>query len=200
MECLPDTCRIARRRARAQLGAPPFFDSQRQQRLAPRRARHEGARLRRLKVTRTATYMLYYTVVVLDVCVRGRAGRNAVRGLVSRQGLRMINVRLGGRVNRTRFRGSWAISYRGRHAAVVMTCARPTRGTMWATTWARILDHCADMNGAPLTRTPPRPSWGRGPPPSEVAANSFIQVRRLFVLQVDARVCVCLLSTYLPTY
>ena len=25
----------------------------------------------------------------------------------------------------------------------------------WATTWARILDHCADMNGAPLTRTPP---------------------------------------------
>ena len=35
----------------------------------------------------------------------------------------------------------------------------------WATTWARILDHCADMNGAPLTRTPPRRSWGRGPPP-----------------------------------
>ena len=35
----------------------------------------------------------------------------------------------------------------------------------WATTWASILDHCADMNGAPLTRTPPRRSWGRGPPP-----------------------------------
>ena len=25
---------------------------------------------------------------------------------------------------------------------------------------------CADMNGAPLTRTPPRQSWGRGPSPS----------------------------------
>jgi len=35
----------------------------------------------------------------------------------------------------------------------------------WATTWASILDHCADMNGAPLVRTPPRRSWGRGPPP-----------------------------------
>ena len=35
----------------------------------------------------------------------------------------------------------------------------------WATTWASILDHCADMNGVPLTRTPPRRSWGRGPPP-----------------------------------
>ena len=97
-------------------------------------------------------------------CVRGRAGRNAVRGLVlSRRGLRTINVRLGGRVHRARFRGSRAISYRGRHAAVIMTSARLTRGTMWATTWARILDHCADMNGAPLTRTPPRRSWGRGP-------------------------------------
>ena len=27
------------------------------------------------------------------------------------------------------------------------------------------------MNGAPLTRTPPRRSWGRGPSPSGVAAN-----------------------------
>ena len=67
-------------------------------------------------------------------CVRGRAGRNAVRGLVlSRRGLRTINVRLGGRVHRARFRGSRAISYRGRrHAAVIMTSARLTRGTMWA--------------------------------------------------------------------
>ena len=51
-------------------------------------------------------------------------------------------------------------------------CARrplPTDGRSrrrrWATTWARSLDHCADMNGAPLTRTPPRRSWGRGPSP-----------------------------------
>ena len=44
--------------------------------------------------------------------------------------------------------------------------------TSWATTWASILDHCADMNGAPLVRTPPRRSWGRGPPPQGVAANS----------------------------
>ena len=36
----------------------------------------------------------------------------------------------------------------------------------WATTWASRLGHCADMNGAPLTRTPPRRSWGRGPPPT----------------------------------
>ena len=43
---------------------------------------------------------------------------------------------------------------------------------MWATTWTRILDHCADVNGAPLTRTPPRQSWGRGPSPLGVAANS----------------------------
>jgi hypothetical protein len=28
-----------------------------------------------------------------------------------------------------------------------------------------VLTYCADMNGAPLTRTPPRRSWGRGPPP-----------------------------------
>ena len=27
------------------------------------------------------------------------------------------------------------------------------------------LDHCADVNGAPVTRTPPRRSWGRGAPP-----------------------------------
>jgi hypothetical protein len=26
-------------------------------------------------------------------------------------------------------------------------------------------DHCADVNGTPLTRTPPRRSWGRGPSP-----------------------------------
>ena len=69
-------------------------------------------------------------------CVRGRAGRNAVRGLVSRRGLRTIDVRLRRRVHRARFRGSRAISYRGRHAAVIMTCARLTRGTIRATTWA----------------------------------------------------------------
>ena len=28
------------------------------------------------------------------------------------------------------------------------------------------------MNGAPLTRTPPRQSWGRGPSPLGVAANT----------------------------
>ena len=39
------------------------------------------------------------------------------------------------------------------------------RRSSWATTWASRLGHCADMNGAPLTRTPPRRSWGRGPPP-----------------------------------
>ena len=39
------------------------------------------------------------------------------------------------------------------------------RQSSWATTWANRLGHCADMNGAPLTRTPPRRSWGRGPPP-----------------------------------
>ena len=32
-------------------------------------------------------------------------------------------------MHRARFRGSRAISYRGRHAAVIMTCARLTRGT-----------------------------------------------------------------------
>ena len=134
---------------------------------AARRARRASARVRAGQETRrraaTMAARAAAAVQATAGCVRGRAGRNAVRGLVSRRGLRMINVRLGGRVNRTLFRGSWAISYRGRHAAVVMTSARPTRGTMWATTWARILDHCADMNGAPLTRTPPRQSWGRGP-------------------------------------
>ena len=69
-------------------------------------------------------------------------------------------------MHRARFRGSRAISYRGRHAAVIMTRARLTRGTIRATTWASRLGHCADMNGAPLTRTPPRRSWGRGPPPT----------------------------------
>ena len=29
-----------------------------------------------------------------------------------------------------------------------------------------------DVNGAPLTRTPPRQSWGRGPSPLGVAANT----------------------------
>ena len=49
----------------------------------------------------------------------------------------------------------------------------PTDGRRrrWATTWASSLGHCANMNGAPLTRTPPRRSWGRGPPPPGVAAN-----------------------------
>ena len=41
------------------------------------------------------------------------------------------------------------------------------------------LDHCADMNGAPLTRTPPRRSWGRGPPPP---GWRRIQARRLTCL------------------
>ena len=39
---------------------------------------------------------------------------------------------------------------------------------------SRSLVHCADVrvDGAPLTRTPPRQSWGRGPSPLGVAANS----------------------------
>ena len=49
----------------------------------------------------------------------------------------------------------------------------------WATTWASRRGHCADMNGAPLTRTPPRRSWGRGPPPP---GWRRIQARRLTCL------------------
>ena len=45
----------------------------------------------------------------------------------------------------------------------------------WATTWASRLGCCADMNGAPLIRTPPRRSWGRGPSPP---GWRRIQVRR----------------------
>jgi len=58
---------------------------------------------------------------------------------------------------------------------------------VWATTWTRILDHCADMNGAPLTRTPPRQSRGRGPSPLEWRR---IQTRRstcLLLLAVQRR-------------
>ena len=131
---------------------------------AARRARRASARARAGRETRRrATTMAARAAAAVQAtagCVRGRAGRNAVRGLVSRQGLRMINVRLGGRVNRTRFRGGWAISYRGRHAAVVMTSARPTRGTIWATTWTRILDHCAPTWTAPLLRAHRRASLG----------------------------------------
>ena len=57
------------------------------------------------------------------------------------------------------------------------------RRRRWATTWARILDHCADMNGAPLTRTPPRRSWGRGPSPP---GWRRIQARRLTCLLLRA--------------
>ena len=77
-----------------------------------------------------------------------------------------------------------------RRAAVVssmyhdMASARPTRTMLQrATTWARSLDHCADMNGAPLTRTPPRRSWGRGPPPP---GWRRIQARRLTCLLLRA--------------
>ena len=51
-------------------------------------------------------------------------------------------------------------------ARVRPTSRHPADWTLpWTTTWASRLGHCADMNGAPLTRTPPRRSWGRGPPP-----------------------------------
>ena len=53
-----------------------------------------------------------------------------------------------------------------------MASAFPNPADAWATTWARILDLCADVNGAPLVRTPPRRSWGRGPSPLGVAANT----------------------------
>ena len=49
------------------------------------------------------------------------------------------------------------------------------------------LDHCADMNGAPLTRTPPRQPWGRGPSPQ---GWRRIQARRstcLLLLAVQRR-------------
>ena len=46
-----------------------------------------------------------------------------------------------------------------------MASAFPNPADAWATTWARILDLCADVNGAPFERTPPRRSWGRGPSP-----------------------------------
>ena len=42
-------------------------------------------------------------------------------------------------------------------ARVRLTSRCPADRTLrWATTWTRILDHCADVDGAPLTRTPPR--------------------------------------------
>ena len=41
----------------------------------------------------------------------------------------------------------------------------------WATTWARILDHCADMNGTPLTHTAASVLGPRAATPG-VAANS----------------------------
>ena len=63
------------------------------------------------------------------------------------------------------------------------TYRRRWRRRRWATTWARILDHCADMNGAPLTRTPPRRSWGRGPSPP---GWRRIQARRLTCLLLRA--------------
>ena len=50
---------------------------------------------------------------------------------------------------------------------------------LWATTWASRFGHCAGMDGAPLTRTPPRRSWGRGPPPP---GWRRIQARRLTCL------------------
>ena len=68
---------------------------------------------------------------------------------------------------------------------VCCSCAFADPSTLPATTWAfddgQLLgqadfDHCADMNGAPLTRTPPRRSWGRGPPPP---GWRRIQARRL---------------------
>ena len=46
-----------------------------------------------------------------------------------------------------------------------MASAFPNPADAWATTWARILDLCADVNGAPFVRTPLRRSWGRGPSP-----------------------------------
>ena len=56
--------------------------------------------------------------------------------------------------------------------------------------WTRILDHCADVDGAPLTRTLPRQSWGRGPSPLGVAANPGPSVDVSFtVLAVQRRMC-----------
>ena len=93
----------------------------------------------------------------------GRLRRDVVR----RQGRsgRAINQR--GGVARARLQGRGASGCC--RVLIDMASACLTRPGLlyglWATTWARILDHCADMNGAPLTRTPPRRSWGRGPPP-----------------------------------
>ena len=52
------------------------------------------------------------------------------------------------------------------------TLPATTWARRWTPAWARILGHCANMNGAPLTRTRPRRSWGRGPSTSGVAAKS----------------------------
>ena len=59
----------------------------------------------------------------------------------------------------------WATTRPGSGGCCRMASAFPNPADTWATTWASILDLCADMNGAPLVRTPPRRSWGRGPSP-----------------------------------
>ena len=49
---------------------------------------------------------------------------------------------------------------------------------------ARILDHCADVNGAPFVRTPPRQSWGRGPSPQGWRRIQARRYRRVFYCEL----------------
>ena len=96
-------------------------------------------------------------------------------GATARQGHQVAQRARGGTTGRRRSRVG-ASRHPGTgapcRARVRLSSRCPADWTLrWATTWTRILDHCADMNGAPLTRTPPRQSWGRGPSPLGVAAN-----------------------------
>ena len=103
-------------------------------------------------------YMLgFYMVEVPAADVRRRTGRDAWMGLAGSHAGLLSSVLLapGGRFHPTGHDMSFQ---------------------RWATPWASSLDHCADMNGAPLIRTPPRRSWGRGPSPP---GRRRIQARRL---------------------
>ena len=99
----------------------------------------------------------------------GEGGEGNVRATKTKRGTR-AQGRIG-RATGARQRGV-GTTRPGSGGCCRMASAFPNPADAWATTWARILDLCADVNGAPLVRTPPRRSWGRGPSPLGVAANT----------------------------
>ena len=113
----------------------------------------------------------------------GEGGEGNVRATKTKRGTRAGKNRTGDR-RAAAWRGHNILPRPGSGGCCRMASAFPNPADAWAATWARIRDLCADVNGAPLVRTPPRRSWGRGPSPLGVAAN--LQARRSTCLLLPA--------------